>query len=36
MLIERPDVAKLLGVAGYVLSMAVIASIVIRGTPPPL
>jgi hypothetical protein len=36
MLIERANVAKLLGVAGYLLSMAVIASIVIRGTLPPL
>ena len=36
MLIERPDVAKLLGVAGCLLSMGVIVSILIRGTLPPL
>lgn len=35
MLIERPDVAKLLGAAGCLLSMAVIVSIVVRGTLPP-
>jgi len=36
MLIERPNVAKLLGAAGGLLSMAGIVGIVIRGTPPPL
>jgi hypothetical protein len=36
MLIERPDVAKLLAVAGCLLSMGVIVSILIRGTLPPL
>ena len=36
MLIERPDIAKLAGMAGFVLSMGIILSILIRGTLPPL
>ena len=36
MLIERPNIAKLLGLAGCLLSMGVILGILIRGTLPPL
>jgi len=36
MLIEPRDVAKLLGVSGCLLSMAVILSILIGDTLPPL
>ena len=36
MLIEPQDVAKLLGVSGCLLSMAVIVSILVRGALPPL
>jgi len=36
LLIERPDITKLLGVAGCLLSMGFIVSIVISGTLPPL
>lgn len=36
MLIEPPDVAKLIGVAGCLLSMTVIASIIVRSSLPPL
>jgi hypothetical protein len=36
MLIEPHDVAKLLGFSGFLLSMAVILSILIRASVPPL
>jgi hypothetical protein len=36
MLFEPLDVAKLIGLSGRHLSMAVIVSILVRGTLPPL
>jgi hypothetical protein len=36
MLIEPPDVAKLLGVSGFLLSLAVIVSVLVKATLPPL
>jgi hypothetical protein len=36
MLFEPLDGAKLIGLSGYLLSMAVIVSILVRGTLPPL
>ena len=36
MLFERLDVAKLIGLSGFLLSMAVIVSILVSGTLPPL
>jgi len=36
MLFERPDLAKLLGMAGCLLSMGIILTIIIKGTLPPL
>ncbi len=36
MLIDPHDVAKLLGLSGFLLSMAVILNILIRATLPPL
>jgi hypothetical protein len=36
MLIEPPDVAKLIGVSGFLLSLAVIVSILVTASLPPL
>jgi hypothetical protein len=36
MLFERPDLAKLLGMSGCLLSMGVILTIIVKGTLPPL
>jgi len=36
MLLEPLDVAKLIGLSGCLLSMAVIVRILVRGTLPPL
>jgi hypothetical protein len=36
MLIEPQDVAKLLGVSGFLLSLAVIVSILVAASLPPL
>ena len=36
MLFERPDLAKLLGLSGWLLSMGVIVTILLKGTMPLL
>jgi hypothetical protein len=36
MLFERPDLAKLLGMSGCLLSMGVILTVIIKGALPPL
>ena len=36
MLFERPDLAKLLGMSGCLLSMGIILTIIVKGTLPPL
>jgi hypothetical protein len=36
MLFERPDLAKLLGISGCLLSMGIILTIIVKGALPPL
>jgi hypothetical protein len=36
MLFDRPDIIKILGMTGCLLSMTFILTIVMKGAPPPL